>query len=311
MNIWVKIFIYILVGFILRSQKLLSEKIIAVFIDIALYFFIPVFILTAAWGSPVDIHIAVNIGIIATGVLVAGTVFAAVFSYYRLNSAGCLKQNAEPGHTTNQEMFRKTCLPVIFMNTAYLSIPINSYYFGSEGLLYAVIYNIVVTFFNSTLGIWLIGGRGIGEIFRIPLLYASIAGLALNFAKVPQPPVLGMLNNFLKDTAMPAILLLVGYNININKTLFMRAASIAAGIRIFGGFLTGYIITTLLGLKGTAAGVAILASSMPSAINTYILSKKYSADPEFAASTIAIGTLCSFVTLPLIEKFLNKFLNIP
>ncbi|MBU2568012.1 MAG: AEC family transporter, partial [Elusimicrobia bacterium] len=283
MNLWLKIFIYILAGFILRSQKLLSEKIIGAFIDVALYFFIPVFILTAAWGSPVDVQITMNIGIVATGVLLAGTGFAAAFSWYRLKSAGSIKgsikdsikQNAVPGRAGYRETFRKTCLPVIFMNSAYLSIPINSYYFGSEGLLYAVIYNVVITFFNSTLGIWLIGGRGIGEIFRIPFLYASIAGLALNFANVPQPAFLITLNNFLKDTAMPAILLLVGYNINLNKALFLKDAAMAAGIRIFGGFLSGYLITTLLGLKGAAAGVAILASSMPSAINTYILSKKY------------------------------------
>ncbi|MBE9531842.1 MAG: AEC family transporter, partial [Proteobacteria bacterium] len=65
-----------------------------------------------------------------------------------------------------------------------------------------------------------------------------------------------------------------------------------------------YIIVTLLGIEGLNKKVIILASSMPAAVITFIMSHKYKVDSALVASTVAISTLISVITTPLVLLWL-------
>jgi hypothetical protein len=285
MNFWLKIFIFIIAGYILRRQNLIPDKVVKFFIGAAVYFFIPLFILMAAWANTSAPAEMVKIGGVAVGVIAVGALYALFF----------VKSIV---HSRKKIPFRNVCLTFMFMNSAYMSIPVNSYYFGAEGTTFAVIYNIVATVLFSTVGIWFVGKKGISEIFRIPFVYAAAAGLALNFANVPRPAVVIELTNIMKTYALPAMLTFAGYQINLANTLKVRLAISGAAFRMLGGFAAGFLIALALGLKGNAFGTAVIASCMPPAVNSYIMAEKYSADPEFAATAVFIGTIASFFIIP-------------
>jgi predicted permease len=70
-------------------------------------------------------------------------------------------------------------------------------------------------------------------------------------------------------------------------------------LRMGGGFIAGVGAVYLLGLSGVSAKVCVMTSLMPTAVNSYILAERFSADAELAAATVFLGTLCSFVLIPL------------
>ncbi|MEW6040644.1 MAG: AEC family transporter, partial [Elusimicrobiota bacterium] len=141
--------------------------------------------------------------------------------------------------------------------------------------------------------------------FKIPFIYAATLGLVLNFAGVKQPVFISALNDIIKVYALPAMLILVGYQINLANFLAVRLAISGAAFRMVGGFIAGVLLANLLGLKDTSLGVVAISSSMPPAVNTYILAEKYSTDPEFAATAIFIGTLASFFIIPMVWEIIH------
>lgn len=292
MNFWLKIFLFIFLGFILKRQKLIPQKIIKYFIDAAVYFIVPLFILAATWtntSAPADMG---KICLVAAGVVAAGALYALLF-------VGSIK----PGGRNIP--YRNVCMTFMFMNSAYMAIPVNTFYFGNDGMSFTIIYNIVVTVLMSTIGIWLIGRKGFSDIFQMPFVYASIVGLGLNFAKVSQPPAVIEFTGIMKDYAMPAMLTLAGYQINLASVPAVRLAISGAAFRMLGGFAAGLILALILGMKGNALGVAVMVSCMPPAVNNYILAEKYKTDPEFAATAIFIGTMAAFFIIPAVWEILK------
>ncbi|OIO75215.1 MAG: hypothetical protein AUJ85_03730 [Elusimicrobia bacterium CG1_02_37_114] len=287
MIFWLRIIGLIFTGFILQKQRFIPSNIIRATIGFAIYFLIPLFILTTMWNSRFSIVSATNLGLVIFFVIVIGICLALLFA-----------------HICKQD-FHEVALPIVIMNSGYLGIPVIVSYLGQQALPYAVIYDVLIVLISSTLGVWIIGGKGIKEIFNIPFVYASIIGLILNFSGVPIPESLIKINSILLKFVMPAMLILVGYNLVITNFNMIKISIVAGFLRIFGGFLTAYAVVLIIGLKGTIADVVILASSMPSAVVSYILSEKYSSNTNFAATTVFISTLASILFIPLIVLFIQ------
>ncbi len=56
--------------------------------------------------------------------------------------------------------------------------------------------------------------------------------------------------------------------------------------------------TALLGVTGTARGIAILAAAVPTASASYILARKMGGDAKLMAEIVTLQTLLAVVTLP-------------
>ncbi len=73
---------------------------------------------------------------------------------------------------------RGFALPTLFMNAGNMGIPLALFAFGQEGIQRATLMFVIITFLQYSLGIYILNGRGNWtEIFRLPLIYAAIAGL--------------------------------------------------------------------------------------------------------------------------------------
>jgi hypothetical protein len=63
--------------------------------------------------------------------------------------------------------------------------------FGQAGFQRATLMFVILTFLQYSLGIYILNGRGNwAEIFRLPLIYAALAGLAVNQTQIQIPEVL-------------------------------------------------------------------------------------------------------------------------
>jgi len=282
-----KIFLFTFIGYLIgKIRKSFVRSLIAVVIDGSLYLFIPFFFFLSMWESSADFLVTKRVVLIAVLVVLVCGLMGYLFS---------ICHGVE---------FRQICLPIMFMNTIYLGVPVSSLFFGREGMTYAVIYSLTEGLLSFTLGIYLVSRREhFLEIIRMPLIYAALVGLVLNQTTLGIPLFLINISQGLKDVVLPAMVGIVGYQLNFMRWRHFKLVNIGVLIRLGGGFIVALILVRLLRFSGTGASVSLASSAMPSAVITYMFAKKYGADADFAAGMVLVGTLVSMVTIPLIVSF--------
>jgi predicted permease len=196
-------------------------------------------------------------------------------------------------------------LPTMFMNSGNMAFPLAFLAFGSEGLSVAVLYYVSVSILVYTLGIYIAkGAGGLKEIIRLPLIYAAGISIILNLARIKLPGPILDTTTMLGAATIPLMQISLGYRLRSTRIALFNKSLAASIIRIAGGIAAAYIIVTLLGIEGLNKKVIILASSMPAAVITFIMSHKYKVDSALVASTVAISTLISVVTTPIVLLWL-------
>ena len=201
---------------------------------------------------------------------------------------------------------RGLLLPIMFMNSANLPFPITFFLWGDEGLARAVIYYTVIATLLFTIGIAIASGRaGWKRVSSEPLIWATAAAFALNALHWTVPTTLDRGIDLMGDAAIPLILLLLGMQLEGIRIDSIGGATLAASVRIVGGFVLGVALAALLHLEGRARDIVILCSGMPPAMITAAISMRYRADPERVAAAVLLGTIASLVVLPLILLYLQ------
>jgi predicted permease len=202
-------------------------------------------------------------------------------------------------------------LPVVLVNSGNLGIPISLFAFGDESLGIIVMFFVASAVMTYTLGIYLAAkscetaDRPWIEVFKLPLIYATMAGIAVSLLDLDIPLVVGRAVNLLGQAAIPLFLISLGMSLaSINPRRDLPSAILSASMRIGIGLALGILIATALGLEGTVRSVVILQSSMPPAVASFMLSKKYGCRPDLVAATVFVGTVISIVTISLVLGFL-------
>ncbi|MBN1383696.1 MAG: hypothetical protein JW983_02280 [Elusimicrobia bacterium] len=283
-NLVAKVIPFIIIGWILAKLKFdKAEIFLKYFIDFAMYFLFPVFMFFAMWSAPIKENLgnSGNIILVAAIIIFFGAVFALAYS-----------------RIFNME-FRNVALPIIFMNSAYLAIPLNTVFFGSMGTFYSILYNIIIAFFHFSVGLWIVSSS-LKEVVRLPILYFAIFGILLNLTGNAMPTGLSRIPETLNIITLPIMLCFVGYQIKSVNFGIIKKILAAVSVRMVGGFIIALSLCEIFGLTGAVRGVCLISSSMPSAVNTYILTKKYDADSSFASSMIAVGTALSVFFIPVV-----------
>ena len=282
-----KVFLYIALGFAAsRLGWSWIDKIAVGFVDFALFALIPAYIFLSVWTNPVSFQDALSTAAVASAVILGGSLLA--LAWVRREKLS----------------FRSYALPEIFMNSAYLAIPLNTVLWGSDGATYTIIFNTVNTIFTFTLGIWMVSSqKRASEIFEIPVIYAVVFALALNVFRVEAPSVARQASGIVSLIALPAMLFFTGFRLGYIKKNIAFLAVKGSALRIFGGFIIALLAAYLLRLKGAPLYVCLITAAMPSAVNNYIFAERYRADTEFAAASVFVGTLFWIIILPAIAYF--------
>lgn len=192
-------------------------------------------------------------------------------------------------------------LPAMFMNSGNMSFPLALLAFGPEGLTVAILYYIAISMLVYSLGIYIAKGQGgLSEIFKLPLIYASVIGITLNLLDIKLPAPVVTTFDMLGAATIPMMQVSLGYRLYSTELLFPSISISGSLIRIFGGFLIALGVTTAFGIEGLNKQVILLSSSMPSAVINFVVSHKYNLDSDLVASIVATSTLLSILTTPLL-----------
>ena len=198
--------------------------------------------------------------------------------------------------------------PILFANTGNMGLPLCLFAFGNLGFNIGILCMVSMTIIHYTLGILILSSyKKPLEIFRLPLIYSTIIGLAISALEYKIPLPIGRGIELLGDISIPAMMFALGYKLSELKLTKIWLSFFFGGLRIFLGVLFGILFVKLFRLEGVSALVMILQASMPPAVFNFVLAEKYKKDSETVASIIMAGTIISLITIPLILTYLLDF----
>ena len=276
----IPVFLLVAVGFIFARWKKINLTSVT---EIIVYLGTPSLVFTSLASKPLYTG---DIAILAGGILImfagVGLLIRLYFFIFSFTSRGF-------------------ALPILFMNAGNMGIPLALFAFGQEGMQRATLMFVIITFLQYSLGIYILNGTGNWtEIFRLPLIYAAIAGLFFNLAQIKIPELLFQPFVMLGQATIPIMLISLGYRLYQVESLQLGHALGGALLRIFGGFAAANLAVHLIGAEGVNRQVLLLYGSLPAAVVNFILTEKYRQDPGLAASIVVLGTFISVLTIPAV-----------
>jgi malate permease and related proteins len=210
-------------------------------------------------------------------------------------------------------------LCVMFMNAGNYGLPAARFAFGQEGFDRAVLFFVVQAILAQTLAIYIAGAGhgdrrgGLVRLLRMPQIYAVLAALAVRFGGLRLDPAgEGILNDVFRgvalvgDAAVPLLLIILG--LQLAETWRISEGpkvALAAILRLGLSVPLAVGLSYLLNLDELSTKLAVMLSSMPTAVNVTILAIEFNVRPRFVSSAVVVSTAASVFTLTLILVLLG------
>ena len=276
----IPVFLLIAAGVLFAHWKKISLTSVT---EIIVYLGTPSLVFSSLASKP--LYIA-DIAVLFSGIVITfagvGLLILLYFWFFRFSSRGF-------------------ALPALFMNAGNMGIPLALFAFGQAGFQRATLMFVILTFLQYSLGIYILNGRGNWtEIFRLPLIYAALAGLAVNLGQIQVPEILMQPITMLGQATIPIMLITLGCRLYQFESLQWGHAVGGALVRIFGGFAAANVAVYLIGAEGVNRQVLLLYGSLPAAVINFVLTEKYRQDPRLAASIVVLSTFLSIFTISVV-----------
>ena len=276
----IPVFLLIAAGFVFAHWKKINLTSVT---EIIVYLGTPSLVFSSLAGKPL---FATDIAVLSAGILLIFAIVGFFIRFYFFVS----------GFSS-----RGFALPTLFMNAGNMGIPLALFAFGQAGLQRATLMFVIITFLQYSLGIYILNGRSNWtEIFRLPLIYAALAGLSINLAQISLPELLLRPIIMLGQATIPIMLISLGYRLHEVESLQWGHALGGALARIGGGFAAANLAVHLIGAEGVNRQVLLLYGALPAAVVNFVLTEKYRQDPALAASIVVISTFISIFTIPVV-----------
>jgi predicted permease len=201
-----------------------------------------------------------------------------------------------------------------FMNSGNYGLSVSRFAFGEIGVQYAVIGYLTQAILAQTLAVYLASaGRAsrwaaLGQVFRLPLIYAVLLALGLRFLGIRLDEANGVVAvglyrgvRLVADAALPILLLILGTQLTNREPIAAAGALVIAAIlRLLVSIPLGYGAGVLLGLSGLPLYVGTMQAAMPTAVNMIVLAVEFDAWPEFVSNGVIVTTIGSLVSLTIL-----------
>jgi len=292
-----QLFLIMILGFVLVRAKLMKSEDSAVLSKLSLYLFMPAVIINAF-----NVEMTNDI---LMGLIIA--FFVAILIHIILLMLDCVLKKIFK--TTNLER-----ASILYSNAGNLIVPIVTYVFGEEWLIYSSAYLIVQLIFLWTHGVRLFSDKKISlkEILLNINMLAVISGFVIMFLGVRLPNFISEITSSLGAMLAPAGMITAGMlaaSVDFGKMLKNKRLYIVMMARLI---ICPVIIMFLL--KGislivrapnvdTVMLISYLASITPTASTIMQFSQIYGKDSYYATAINAVTTIGCIITMPLLIMF--------
>ncbi len=190
--------------------------------------------------------------------------------------------------------------PMMFNNSGNIGLPLAVLAWGEEALPAAVILFMVENTLHFSFGARLLDPQArLLTLWRVPVVAAAIAGLAVAILKIPvwQPLVIAI--KMLGDVSVPLLLFSLGVRMTDVSFREWKLATGSAILRPLAGMVIATGVVQLLGLQVREAAMLLVFGALPPAVLNFLFAERYRQEPERVASIVLIGNLGALLFLPL------------
>ncbi|AEC02430.1 AEC family transporter [Parasphaerochaeta coccoides] len=203
----------------------------------------------------------------------------------------------------------------VFANTSFMGYAIASTLFGHEGMLFAIVYNLLYNLFMFTFGVMSIEGNGASTIdwrklVTNPLTISSVISLLIFISPFRFPAMVTDSFSLVGSMSMPLSMILIGcWLSDIPAKALVRdgLSYVISLMRLVCFPLIMIFVARHFAISPVVVGTCVVITSLPAGSLNVIFAQKFGSAPDFAVATMAQGTVFSVFTLPLVISLLNHF----
>ncbi len=191
--------------------------------------------------------------------------------------------------------------PMMFNNTGNMGIPLLVLAFGEKALPAAIVLFIVEMLLHFSVGLYMLNPRiPLWRVLRMPIVFASLAGLGVNLSGIPLPNWLLEAMNMLGGVAIPLMLFALGVRMLDIDFSDWKIGVVGAVACPVSGLILAWPLIALFDLQGIQAASLWIFAALPPAVLNYLLAEQYRQEPHRVASLVLIGNLGSLIVMPVV-----------
>ncbi|MBE6614450.1 MAG: AEC family transporter [Ruminococcaceae bacterium] len=297
-NAVVPIFILVILGYLLKQFRFITEEFCEVSERVVFKIALPVMLFLEVAKSSLDVIGDMRLIWFCLITVTASFTVGAVLALL------CIKDPARRG-----AFVQGACRS----NFAILGVPLAENMFGTVGTqMIAIVMPFVILMFNSYSVIILsvfssdaehrLNKKSIVGILKNivtnPLIIGVVLGLPFMLLDWEMPVIMHKSLTYLNNLCTPLALMSLGANFKPanmkGRVGYAVAASLCKTVILPGIMVT---LAVLLGFRDAALGVVLILFGAPTAVSSYIMAKKMKNDGELAAQILLLTTLLCIFTI--------------
>lgn len=195
-----------------------------------------------------------------------------------------------------------------FNNIGFMGFPVIAATYGNGALIYAVPFSIMFNILCYTWGIQTLCGGGEKGNWKRIINIGTISGIisiVLFFMQIPVPKMICSLSAGLSNLTGPLSMLVIGISIAAMelKDLFTDVKLLKfALIKLLAVPVAAMLLVCQVIDNRLICEVFLVMMATPAASMCAILSQQYGGDYELAAKGVALTTILSVVTMPIVSE---------
>ena len=301
------LFIIMMIGFIAYKKNIItdetSKKLSAIVVNISN----PALILSSVTGNAT-----------VTGAELVETMFVAIGMYVFLIAVAALVPVIIKAPARDRGTYR---VMTIFGNVGFMGFPIISSLYGGGALLYASLFLLPYNILIYTYGVWEMckssgegsgavkksGRESIKQIFNIGVIFCIIAVVVYALG-IKFPAWVNTTVSMLSSTTAPLSMMVIGASfatMNFKKIFLNVRTWVFSALRLLVIPVLGTFLVSLVTDNPSIIGVTMVMLGVPVGSMTAMLAQEYGGDYALSSETVAMTTLLSVVTFPIVSMVMH------
>ncbi|MHB8845063.1 MAG: AEC family transporter [Nitrospirota bacterium] len=200
-----------------------------------------------------------------------------------------------------------------FGNVTYLGLPVITETLGARYGYIAILYDLLAsTPVLLTVGMLTAARYGKGgtvslrasltRVLRLPPLWGVVAGIIAH--AVPLPKAVLDAAQLMGRAVIPVMIFTVGLALDFRDIKRIPVALPALALKLLLAPVLAWLFSRAVGLEGEVLRAVVIEGAMPVMVLSLVLADEFELDVPLAATCIAVSTVASFFTLPMMMKIL-------
>lgn len=202
-----------------------------------------------------------------------------------------------------------------FGNVTYLGLPVITETLGREYGYVAILYDLLATTpILLTIGVFIAARFGNGRrvpvaasflrVLKLPPLWGVAAGIAVRLFSLPVPPALFDAVALMGKAVIPVMIFTVGLALDFKDLSRLHIALPAIGVKLLAAPALAWWAGRQAGLTAGHLQAITLEGAMPVMVLSLVIADELDLDVPLAATCIAVSTVASFFTVPVMMGML-------